>query len=162
MKGALQLRPVYHYREDRIRAHVQLCWLALLLTRVIETAASDSWRNIRHQLDRIHLATLATTGRPPSVRSPLPPSRRSSARSSCPNRRGSSTSSSRPALQAAEACSNTPDQPCPLSAQVKGQFSLIVCLLSAEARNPLRGKSTLATACAGSRLTWISPAGSSP
>jgi hypothetical protein len=62
MKGALQLRPVYHYREDRIRAHVQLCWLALLLTRVIETAASDSWRNIRHQLDRIHLATLATTG----------------------------------------------------------------------------------------------------
>ena len=25
------LRPVYHHREDRIRAHVQLCWLALLL-----------------------------------------------------------------------------------------------------------------------------------
>ncbi len=31
MKGALGLRPVFHYREDRIRAHVQLCWLALLL-----------------------------------------------------------------------------------------------------------------------------------
>jgi len=25
MKGALKLRPVFHYREDRIRAHVQLC-----------------------------------------------------------------------------------------------------------------------------------------
>jgi len=61
MKGALRLRPVCHYREDRIRAHVQLCWLALLLTRVIETAASDTWRNIRHQLDRMHLVTLATT-----------------------------------------------------------------------------------------------------
>ena len=29
MKGALGLRPVFHYREDRIRAHIQLCWLAL-------------------------------------------------------------------------------------------------------------------------------------
>src|SRR5659263_761114 len=36
MKGALGLRPIFHYREDRIRAHVQLCWLALLLIRVIE------------------------------------------------------------------------------------------------------------------------------
>jgi Transposase DDE domain len=60
MKGALRLRPVYHYREDRIRAHVQLCWLALLLIRVIENAACDTWRNIRHQLDRMHLVTLAT------------------------------------------------------------------------------------------------------
>src|ERR671910_2405465 len=34
MKGALGLRPVFHHREDRIRAHVQLCWLALLLIRV--------------------------------------------------------------------------------------------------------------------------------
>jgi Transposase DDE domain len=60
MKGALRLRPVYHYREDRIRAHVQLCWLALLLIRVIENAACDTWRNIRHELDRMHLVTLAT------------------------------------------------------------------------------------------------------
>jgi len=61
MKGALRLRPVFHYREDRIRAHVQLCWLALLLIRVIETAASDTWRNLRHELDRMHMVTLATT-----------------------------------------------------------------------------------------------------
>jgi hypothetical protein len=60
MKGALRLRPVYHYREDRIRAHVQLCWLALLLIRVAETGTSDTWRNIRHELDRMHLVTLAT------------------------------------------------------------------------------------------------------
>jgi hypothetical protein len=60
MKGALGLRPVFHYREDRIRAHVQLCWLALLLMRVIENASGDTWRNVRHELDRMHLVTLAT------------------------------------------------------------------------------------------------------
>ena len=60
MKGALKLRPACHYREDRIRAHVQLCWLALLLIRVAETAAGDTWRNLRHELDRMHLVTLAT------------------------------------------------------------------------------------------------------
>jgi hypothetical protein len=60
MKGALGLRPVFHYREDRIRAHVQLCWLALLLIRVIENTTGDTWRNVRNELDRLHLVTLAT------------------------------------------------------------------------------------------------------
>lgn len=60
MKGALKLRPVYHYREDRIRAHVQLCWLALLLIRVAENATDDTWRNLARELDRMHLVTLAT------------------------------------------------------------------------------------------------------
>jgi hypothetical protein len=52
--------PVFHHREDHIRAHVQLCWLALLLTRVIENGTGDTWRNVRHELDRMHLVTLAT------------------------------------------------------------------------------------------------------
>ena len=60
MKGALGLRPVFHHREDRIRAHVQLCWLALLLIRVVENATGDTWRNTRHELDRLHLVTLTT------------------------------------------------------------------------------------------------------
>ena len=60
MKGALGLRPVFHHREDRIRAHVQLCWLALLLLRVVENATSDTWRNVRNELERMHLVTLAT------------------------------------------------------------------------------------------------------
>jgi hypothetical protein len=51
---------VFHYREDRIRGHIQLCWLALLLIRVIENAVNDTWRNTRHELDRMHLVTLAT------------------------------------------------------------------------------------------------------
>jgi transposase len=60
LKGALRLRPVYHHREDRIRSHIQLCWLGLLLIRVAENATGDTWRNLRHELDRMHLVTLAT------------------------------------------------------------------------------------------------------
>jgi Transposase DDE domain len=60
-KSSLGLRPVYHHREDRIRAHIQLCWLALLLIRVAETRTGDTWHNLRHELDRMHLVTLATT-----------------------------------------------------------------------------------------------------
>jgi transposase len=57
LKGALRLRPVFHYREDRIRAHVQLCWLALLLIRVVENATGESWRSVRAELERMHLVT---------------------------------------------------------------------------------------------------------
>ena len=101
MKGTLRLRPVFHYREDRIRAHVQLCRLALLLIRVTENATGDTWCNIRHQLDRIHLVTLATPdGRSAQHAVTSPASRPSSARSSSASRRGSSTSPPRPASQA--------------------------------------------------------------
>jgi hypothetical protein len=37
LKQVIDLRPVYHRKEDRSRAHVVLCWLALLLVRLIET-----------------------------------------------------------------------------------------------------------------------------
>ena len=60
MKSTLELRPVHHRLEDRIRAHVQLCWLALLLVRVIEVATASTWRNIRDELERMHLVSLAT------------------------------------------------------------------------------------------------------
>ncbi|MEA2587430.1 MAG: hypothetical protein QOH66_357 [Actinomycetota bacterium] len=59
MKSTLELRPVYHRLEDRIRAHVLLCWLALLLIRLAETATADTWRNLRHELDRMHLGLFA-------------------------------------------------------------------------------------------------------
>ena len=59
MKQILDLRPVYHRREDRIRAHVLLCWLALLLIRVAETTAGGSWtwNRIRAELQRLHAVT---------------------------------------------------------------------------------------------------------
>ena len=73
MKSSLGLRPVFHRREDRIRGHVQLCWLALLLIRVIENATGDTWRNTRHELDRMHLVTLATADGQVAQRSPTTP-----------------------------------------------------------------------------------------
>jgi hypothetical protein len=57
MKSVLDLRPVYHRLEDRIRAHVLLCWLALLLTRIAETSTGRTWPAIRADLDRLHTIT---------------------------------------------------------------------------------------------------------
>jgi transposase len=57
MKQVLDLRPVYHRLEERIRAHVLLCWLALLLIRIAETSTGQTWPAIRRELDRLHLGT---------------------------------------------------------------------------------------------------------
>jgi len=57
MKSTLDLRPVHHRKEDRIRAHVLLCWLALLLIRIAETRTNQTWRNLRDELQRLHLGT---------------------------------------------------------------------------------------------------------
>jgi hypothetical protein len=56
MKSLMDLRPVYHRLEERIRAHVILCWLALLLVRVAENT-TQTWPVMRRELDRIHLGT---------------------------------------------------------------------------------------------------------
>jgi transposase len=55
MKTTLDLRPVYHRREDRIRSHVLLCWLSLLLIRIAENATGETWRNLRTEMDKLHL-----------------------------------------------------------------------------------------------------------
>jgi len=57
MKSIIDLRPVYHRLEDRIRAHVVLCWLALLLIRVAETTTGQTWQTIRRELHRLHAVT---------------------------------------------------------------------------------------------------------
>ncbi len=57
MKQVIDLRPVYHRKEDRIRAHVILCWLALLLVRVAETTTGATWPTLRRDLDRLHVGT---------------------------------------------------------------------------------------------------------
>ena len=76
LKHVIDMRPAYHRREDRIEAHVQLCWLALLLLRVAETEAGDTWRNLRNELDRMHLVTLATNEGTVSQRTELTPGQR--------------------------------------------------------------------------------------
>jgi len=58
LKSTLELRPVFHRIEPRIRAHVLLCWLALLLIRVAERRCDSTWRQIATELGRIHAVTL--------------------------------------------------------------------------------------------------------
>ena len=58
LKSTLELRPVFHRLEGRIRAHVLLCWLALLLTRVAERRCDMTWRRIATELGRVHAVTL--------------------------------------------------------------------------------------------------------
>ena len=57
LKTTLDLRPVYHRLEARIRAHVLLCWLALLLVRIAETTTGHTWHHIRDLLDEVHIGT---------------------------------------------------------------------------------------------------------
>ena len=55
LKQVLEMRPVYHRKEERIRAHVTLCFLALMLVRVVERSTGDTWGNVRRELERMHL-----------------------------------------------------------------------------------------------------------
>jgi transposase len=59
LKTTLELRPVWHRLERRIRAHVLLCWLALLLVRVAERQTGQAWRRTNTELGRLHLVTLS-------------------------------------------------------------------------------------------------------
>ncbi len=55
LKSTLSLRPVYHTKDDRIRSHVLLCWLALLLVRITELETGLSWPRVRAELERLYL-----------------------------------------------------------------------------------------------------------
>lgn len=71
LKTTLELRPVFHRREDRIRAHVLICWLALLMIRICERQTDQTWRRIALELGRLHLVTL--TGPDGTVQQTTPP-----------------------------------------------------------------------------------------
>jgi len=55
LKSTLSLRPVYHTKDDRIRSHVMLCWLALLLVRIAELETGMTWPKVRAEVERLHL-----------------------------------------------------------------------------------------------------------
>ncbi len=73
MKSVLDRRPVHHRLEDRIRAHVLLCWLALLLVRVAETTTGRTWPTIRAELQRLHAITYTGAAGVAPPKPPNPP-----------------------------------------------------------------------------------------
>jgi Transposase DDE domain len=46
-KFDLQARPIYHQKEDAIRSHVLICFVALLIDKYLELTTNISLRNIR-------------------------------------------------------------------------------------------------------------------
>jgi transposase len=46
---------VYHAKDDRIRSHVLLCWLALLLVRIAEVETGITWPRIRRKMQQLNL-----------------------------------------------------------------------------------------------------------
>ena len=69
LNSTLELRPVFHRLERRIRAHILLCWLALLMIRLAERQTGQTWRRIALDMQRLHLVTLTA----PSGASRTPP-----------------------------------------------------------------------------------------
>jgi transposase len=76
LKSTLLLRPVFHRLERRIRAHVLICWLALLLTRVAERATGQTWRRIERETSRLAQITLAGEAGTVTQTTPLKPSQK--------------------------------------------------------------------------------------
>ena len=58
LKSELELRPVYHRKTERARAHVLICWMALLLIRIAENETGMTWFQIRKRLKPINLVSL--------------------------------------------------------------------------------------------------------
>ena len=61
LKGTLLLRPVFHRKDERIRAHVLICFLALVLVRLAETRTSATWRTVRAELGQIRQGHFRST-----------------------------------------------------------------------------------------------------
>lgn len=61
LKHLVDIRPVYHRLPDRIKAHVLLCWLAMLLIRVAEDETCLTWRQMRKTLATLQVGMHRTS-----------------------------------------------------------------------------------------------------
>src|SRR5690606_23441612 len=55
-KNDLQTRPIFHQTHEAIRAHVLLCFMALMMSKFLEIKAGLSTRRIRDILWNVHEA----------------------------------------------------------------------------------------------------------
>jgi len=54
LKTTLELRPNYHSRDDRIKCHILLCFMALVLARIVEHKTKKTWSHVRSEMARLH------------------------------------------------------------------------------------------------------------
>ena len=52
MKSLLNIRPVYHFREDRIKAHVFLSVIAYLLVHHIEVKTGTTYAKVKEEIGK--------------------------------------------------------------------------------------------------------------
>jgi transposase len=54
LKTTLELRPIFHRKDERIQSHVLLCFLAFLLVQIAERETGETWDRIRSVMKRCH------------------------------------------------------------------------------------------------------------
>jgi transposase len=63
LKHVVEVRPVYHRLDDRIRSHVLICFLAMVLVRCAERSVNMTWRDIMHTVTDIRVGkTISADG----------------------------------------------------------------------------------------------------
>ena len=63
IKSFLEIRPVYHRKSDRIRAHVFVCVLSLLLSRIMEKLTGRTIDSIRRSLNYLDVVPVTVEKR---------------------------------------------------------------------------------------------------
>jgi len=62
IKNQLEIRPINHYKTNRVQAHVFICVLALLIEKIIERLIKDmTAQKVIDELKRITIAELQLT-----------------------------------------------------------------------------------------------------
>lgn len=74
-KSDLQTRPIFHYKEEPIKLHLLICFIALVLSKHIELQTNKSIRSFIHECKKITDARLKNkiTGREIRIRANLTP-----------------------------------------------------------------------------------------
>nr|WP_242524364.1 transposase [Methylacidiphilum caldifontis] len=69
LKGYMEIRPVYHWRPDRVRNHIRLCFLAFWIsarlgTEWVAKGFTEEVPKVLRRLQSIRLVQLSTKGKP--------------------------------------------------------------------------------------------------
>ena len=72
-KSDLQTRPIFHYKEEPIKLHLLICFMALVISKHIELQTNTSIRKFIHQCKKITDARLENkiTGKEIRIRANL-------------------------------------------------------------------------------------------